>query len=106
MAKTKTAADILNRAADELERHGWIQGKYGTTRGAKCIMGAIAFAGVGKIPTSPFFRWNLQTMAANKILETCTPPRWTAVAWNDRAGRTKEQVIRLLRRAAKKAEKK
>lgn len=106
MAKTKTVAEILNKAADGLERYGWTQRVYGKARGPKCIMGAIIFAEQGRMPgQSELLGLAEKVSEAKKFLLTLIPGnKYSIVQWNDKKGRTKGQVIRLLRRAAKKAE--
>ena len=75
---------ILNAAADLIEQRGWCQ--YQFTRGEQlCLVGAIAKAMEGAPHASVMAYFQKRQRIMN------------AVHWNDRTGRTKEQVIAALR---------
>ncbi len=75
---------VLGTAADLIERRGWCQ--YQFTRGEQlCLVGAIAAAMEGAPHASVMAYFQKRQRIMN------------AVHWNDRTGRTKEQVIAALR---------
>jgi hypothetical protein len=85
-------ADVLDDAADLLERAGWIQGKTGDPDGARCALGAIA--GVTAYPDSS----EIFVRSALRIEEAVGG---SLALWNDAPERTKQQVLDTFRLAAK-----
>jgi hypothetical protein len=88
-------ADLLDDAADLLERGGWIQGAL-EDRGAHCALGALVFA-------DPFNQYRLRARAALAEQVGLNPDRagnWLA-NWNDAPLRTRQQVLDTFRAAAK-----
>jgi hypothetical protein len=102
----KTPATVLNKAADLLEKYGWIQNKYGSLRSGMCGAGAVNFALDGSARSS--YGWREDTIALRSKVDGCIisvlPRNNSLVSYNDKKGRTKEQVVKLLRRAAKKCD--
>ena len=86
-------AAVLNRAADILERDGWIQGAMYNRNGCRCALGALN--------------------SASTELDCGSEPVWDACfllsadlgydlpSWNDEDGRTVDEVTTLLRNTAK-----
>lgn len=108
----KRARRVAARAKALIEEHGWVQNQGFSNDGAMCISTAIYNARIdvrskpGLIPlTSPEVE-----NAVTGILEEARPkvtrraPAFTSmgavVGWNDKRGRTKEQVLELLAKAA------
>jgi hypothetical protein len=90
-----TTADVLNRAADLLEEFGWCQGRAGSkAEGTMCLDRAIGEAekdlGI------------LLARARTTLSEHIGIP--LPFIWNDTPGRTKEEVVRALREAARNAQ--
>jgi hypothetical protein len=95
-----TVRDVLHRAADLIEEFGWAQGyaasfsKPGPFCAGTALMEAADDLGIGG-------RSIFDTEAYNNLGApfgvNCTVP-----SWNDRPGRTKGEVITLLREAAER----
>jgi hypothetical protein len=104
--KEVTVADVLERAADILEEFDWCQGSSGSkAEGYMCAVGAIGEAVVdfgsaaGPFTTkdSPF-RQACAILGWPKELDM-----WPLAVWNDKPGRTKAEVVAVLRSSAQKA---
>lgn len=86
-------ADVLDRAADEIEARGWHQGDWiEDDTGCVCAEGALYFAGasaklvaVSISPTGKLFRDHIGE---------------SIVDWNDAPERTQAEVVAALRSAA------
>ena len=96
-----TAAEVLRRAADYIEEHGWRQQVLGCNGGPRCAVGAMCSA-VGKsgIPLSGdcpemFAAWD----ALQASLDA-----FSIAQWNDHRDRTATEVISTLRRVADELE--
>jgi len=89
-----SAADVLNRAADLLERHGWCQDVYVDDAGRMCAQQALMQAepDVYRRATA---RRVLDEQAG---FESLNIPKW-----NDQPGRTAKQIIAAFRAAAERA---
>ncbi len=90
-----TTAEVLDRAADYIEQHGWCQGEF-SKNGAVCVSGAIS-----RVLGVEFYRADNRVYDAKNAfarhLKSDDPP----CVWNDEDGRTQEEVIATLREAAK-----
>ena len=85
---SSSVVDVLNRTADILEDGGWVQHAYETDKGEHCLIGALEVA-------APY--GTLYSEARNALFDVVgTSP----LSWNDMPGRTKEQVIAVVREAA------
>lgn len=94
-------SDVLNGAADLIERDGWVQGHYRTTEGY-CIAGAIDQT-LGIIDDDELHvqLWPVAQAARVQVLAIVDDVAPTL--WNDAPGRTKEEVVAALRAAAERA---
>ena len=85
------ARAVLNEAADYIEAHGWCQHAL-KFRGRVCLLGALqqadCYPGTGPVTAEALWRLSQVTGAISLS------------AWNDAKGRTREQVVEALRRAA------
>lgn len=82
--------EVLLRAADLLEKRGWIQGAIGDSRHGYCVWGAVHAAAHRKRSRTDDAIWRLRHFIPDEF-ETY---------WNDQPGQTAENVIATLRRAA------
>ncbi len=89
-----TAADVLNKAADLLERHGWCQGVSIDAAGRMC-------AGYALQQAEPDVHARYGARIA--LFEIIGVDSVNILAWNDRPKRTAEQVIATFRAAAERA---
>jgi hypothetical protein len=90
-----TEADVLRGAIAVLEEYGWIQGRLGDCAEGFCIMGAVRYAAL-TVAGDDMLGWF-------DVLEEAGLPQ-DAGFWNDQRGRTKAEVVALLKRAAHLAE--
>jgi hypothetical protein len=88
-----TTKEVLLKAAEEIERRGWIQRVAANERGC-CIWGAFRSIGYSYEGIAPV---NL----AYDVFEDYLGVH--PVGWNDTPGRTKEEVLSALRAAAEAA---
>lgn len=86
-------ADGLNRAADLIERDGWVQRQF-YDRGRRCLDGAIMAA-----LASPAF-WRERRSARELVEEAMGGDLYE---FNDTPGRTQAEVVAALRAAAERA---
>ncbi len=90
-----TTREVLDRAAGVLEERGWCQHSFFHRDGRVCAVGALAVA-CEQIHAPRSVRGDaIYVLAA---LTHCDP-----TVWNDTGGRTKEEVVGLLREAAENA---
>jgi hypothetical protein len=87
---TTTTAKILNDAADLIDLHGWTQRQFRSTDGCYCASGALEAA-------TPLMYGHYVAACTFMIAEI---KETSIAAWNDTAGRTKDQVTTALRNAA------
>lgn len=87
-------ANILNEAANILERDGWAQDSYENKHGQKCAMEALVVA------ASPFPLGDVGE-AERRLLKEIKSYA-SIIEWNDASLRTREEVISTIRRAAAK----
>ena len=79
------------KAYEVLERYGWRQGEFGETKKGFCLLGALRFAYPRRTLRLLFWKRILARIGRRgSVLASAT-------SWNDTRGRTKTQVIRLLR---------
>lgn len=95
-----TAAEHLELTALVIEQYGWASGKLHTHSGRRCILGAQAVLyrlGYGDESTVHAAAAHLQAVLAGRGI---TQPYHR---WNDAPGRTREEVLYLVRQAASAA---
>ena len=94
-----TARELLLRAADHIERYGWMQGELGPPGSRCCALGAIA-----AVQTTYWARseaattleaWLLRQRGSNSF-----DGGFSITFWNDTLGRTAAEVVAALRAAA------
>lgn len=91
-----TAREVLLKAAEHIERYGWLQGARGKTGQPCCAVGAInAVGGCDRSSRDDA----IETLKRN--IGLARP--FAIQNWNDAPGRTKEDVIAALRGAANAA---
>ena len=100
----KSVSQILNEAADLIERTGWCQGHYALTSDGKSVgakdVGAACFCCIGAIKAvSPTFK------DSRDAADVMVAKVGMIHVWNDQPGRTAEEVLESLRDAAKEAAK-
>ena len=96
----RSLSDIFNAAADAIERHGHCKMLMRNDFGQMCLLGAINFVVNGDALKSIVGEINTV-----KMLDRLTPlVGGCPVHWNNVKERTQEEVISLLRVAAKKEE--
>jgi hypothetical protein len=98
----KTAAEILIDAKTVIEKHGWVQKKYGDW--------AVGFCAVGAIDAVSKIGDGVAKSRAFDLLREGLPSSFTGtttglVAWNDSIERTKDEVIAKFNSAIEKAQK-
>lgn len=103
-------SDVLDLAADEIQRRGWVQGSSGwREQGAVCLEGAIAAAmGSSWMETPLHELWSCpayQAVAEHlgkdaTMKNRYSEPKYHLWQFNDARGRTVEDVIAVLRAAA------
>lgn len=101
-ASTLKTSELLRKAADEIRRRGWHQGDYGWSRMdpencGVCSIGAIRAASSGT-PWDPYFGGGVFAPLKREI------GTWDIVGWNDKPGRTVEEVLDAFEKAAVAAE--
>ena len=95
--KNKWRDDLL-RAAELLEQKGWCQNMLSTSHGEHCLLGAIYFCHYGVEGDSNHIappEWGEVFTLLEKFTGGMQP-----AFWNDAAGRTRAEVIAVLRAAA------
>ena len=86
-----TPADVLRKAADYIEVHGWVQGRP-QEAGSVCVARAIRVCATG---TRQFLEARAPLLSALGMDHALDLPNW-----NDTPGRTAEEVIATLRSVA------
>lgn len=92
--KAKTLSQIYSEAADAIRDHGHSRGELRAKDGGMCIWGAINFVTYGHL-----INVSKESMAMLPPLSRIVGRG--VIGWNNEDGRTKRQVIGLLRKAAR-----
>ncbi|WIF20579.1 hypothetical protein SEA_JFLIX2_89 [Rhodococcus phage Jflix2] len=97
--------ESLRRAADLIEKHGWIQGDYGDMSQGYCAIGALSRAALATASDGTYDGSLHLLEAAIPTTFPDNPNTWSGkfsrvVEWNDTPGRTREEVLQLFRKAA------
>ena len=95
-------ADVLNGAADLIERDGWCQHRYRSIEGGRCLTRALADA--LDLPLDGLARWRNDPLYldAEEALRRITG-RYLLTGFNDHPDRTEAEVVAALRAAAETA---
>lgn len=94
-------ADVLNGAADLIERDGWCQYFYQDPNGCRCLAGAIDDAAGLDVSHASRKDEESVTYQARCVVADVVGNNWTS--WNDTPGRTQAEVVAALRAAAERA---
>jgi hypothetical protein len=95
--KKKMAAELLSEAVDVLLTDGWTQGSFGADNSPHCAGGAIMKASRSK------YSHDVEDTAMNALeneIERTVGRHESIVAWNDKSGQTKENVINTILNAS------
>lgn len=96
-----TPAQLLcDHAADLLEKKGWTQGNYEDGRGRHCLMGAINAVFSTRYYMKTDTTWDRADQAIKMIADELGTGMGALTVWNDRPGRTADEVIGVLRKVA------
>lgn len=88
-------ADIIDKMIERLETYGWTRHSFGNPEGATCAEGAFRY--VRGTPETYSPAYNAARSALTVAMGVGSIPRWNDMPW-----RTKGQVIRKLRRTARR----
>ena len=89
--------EVLRKAADYIDEHGWAQGHWDCETGCVCADGAIIQVAGEEHSSQATTAFDVASdVAKMRSSGTC----YSIISWNDQPGRTKEEVTRLLRDAA------
>ena len=88
------ANPIACKAVEILETSGWTQDSYQNDKGQFCLMGAISQA---VILTKKDGQFSLLGQISKKINPFSPFVATSIIGWNDTPGRTKEEVIDMLK---------
>jgi hypothetical protein len=94
--KPTTTEELIHsteRVIEELERRGWVRGKWANEEGNVCLVRAGRLSQI-KLFENPWYREFAQFL---EILRSNQPPYDALVRWNDAKDRTMEQVLGKLR---------
>jgi hypothetical protein len=100
---------VLVEAREQIERFGWLQKKFTTDDGARCMSGAVFWAKYPEL-TGIHDRRNLIDRSAiqllGRVIMNCDrdtlPKEGVAILverWNDQPGRTEAEVLRVFDQA-------
>lgn len=101
----RPAHPVLLKMAELLMEHGWCQGTYEDTEGRLCVMGAFLRT-LELDDTWPVDdEWETPYYLGLQAFERSISPEmggqagelWDAADWNDRPGRTRDEVVARLR---------
>ena len=103
---TEKDKQILRKAIDILDTNGWTTGNYASDSGQYCAVGALTAAAGGEVPAPGDQGWHedIQNMENSTLVIAIQDTlrsrgaidKWDFLPdWNDRTGRTKEEVIEL-----------
>lgn len=91
----KTLPQIYNEAADAIREHGHSRGELRADNGSMCVWGAINLVADG----DPF---KVEKDSSARLSPLSEIVGKHVISWNNEEGRTKRQVIGLLRKAARR----
>lgn len=91
-------ADVLNAAADLIERKGWARAEY-YGAGCYCVLGAIL-----AVQNETFGLEDLNDACVAAAEAIVDAPPYMLARWNDHPKRTQAEVVEALRKAAEAAQ--
>lgn len=97
MKKLQSTAAVLLGAAEYLRDRGWCQGTMADINGRVCLLGALAQSSIG---VDRSVREDAEFTVACQLGFDSATPFWKITRWNDERGRTRDEVIAVLERAA------
>jgi 8-oxo-dGTP pyrophosphatase MutT (NUDIX family) len=102
--KITTTKQVLEEAANIIEKRGWVQKDWETTDGAVCAFGAMRHAAYGCLFTSDITNDHIY-FEARKALEiqvhkSVGDEYYSVPQWNDQKDQTKDNVVKIIRLAA------
>jgi len=89
-----TTCELRKKAAEVIETRGWHRGSYIGQNGAVCMLGALHIAAFGNAVGCDLTNSLEARIAFNEAKESIGLK--SIPKWNDRKGRTKNQVIERL----------
>jgi hypothetical protein len=99
-AETQAKRDLARKAAEYIKEHGWHQCDYGEPGGPVCLLGALNVVEMGR--ADPYNGEGPLTSAVGRELASHVLGRVSGLAgWNDRPGRTQQDVTGLLLKYAR-----
>lgn len=96
--------DILIKAKSILEENGWCQNRYNGSNGEVCLSEAIQRAGGHQEYGSFYMPPDSEVLMAHRYISSNILED-SVYGWNDRKGRTKEEVMAALDKAIMRREK-
>lgn len=94
-SKKPTVEQVINRAHELISEHGWTQNIARNAEGSLCLAFAIHESVREFCQTNDF---DLIDETKKFVKAKCgLPPYGDLVAWNDQSGRTKEEVLEVLK---------
>jgi hypothetical protein len=97
---TATVADLLDRAADLLERDGWCQGSLDNADGQRCVMGAVYAARDDLVWSNDLASERSLSVTHQATDALFDAIGWNIPEWNDSEQTSFEDVLSLLRGVA------
>lgn len=91
---TRSLSQIYNEAADAIRDHGHSRGQLRAKDGSMCVWGAINLVAEG----DPF---RVSGASSDRLKPLSKIVGRHVISWNNEEGRTKRQVLGLLRKAAR-----
>jgi len=96
----ETVGDVLNAAADVIEKRGWTRGTFCDAAGNVCTMGAINASLSGRPNGVGTDAYAMQARRQAAMGIKFLAGAFDVASWNDEMERTKPEVLRTLRLAA------
>jgi hypothetical protein len=93
-------ADIVSDAIELIKKFGWHQFSFGSKDVGYCLVGAISVANKGTWGRKPESIYRVIEKMISDQSPTATVT-YSLSKWNDEKGRTKRQVLAILRKAEK-----
>lgn len=99
--------NLCERAADRLERYGWVQKDLGRPNEAACLVGSIWFEAQSQLTDEGISEYSAALRAVRDVLgmDPSTAGSPDLLDWNDLPGRTQDEVVECLRLASKELSK-